>query len=201
MTVPPCTQCGAALSGDVRRECPYCGTAFSIEVRQAVVESAGAMARAEREAPHVRPHRLEILTQELPPGGTARLDAAKFFTGISAVMFVPFLCAFNVIPAWLVPLGFVFLGVRTIKREKAALRAFAEDEVRRVPVRVLEERTEVAGRRRSTRTSYFVTLETSDGTRHEYQADGELAGLVTSEDVGVAFVRDRYLLDFVRVES
>lgn len=48
-------------------------------------------------------------------------------------------------------------------------------------------------------TRYYVTLEFRDGQRRELESRGSLYGQVTKDDVGVAYFRERYLLDFRRV--
>jgi len=50
------------------------------------------------------------------------------------------------------------------------------------------------------RTIYSITLKFSDGEQQEVKANSNLYEEIKKDDVGVAFVRDRYLLDFRKLE-
>lgn len=68
--------------------------------------------------------------------------------------------------------------------------------LQRVPAIVLDKRTEVSS---GDFTYYYVTLELRGGNRQEYNAEGKLYGLVSRDDMGVAYIKDRSLLDFRRL--
>lgn len=195
-----CERCGATAGADSGSHCGYCGSAFPRMAKLIQSEPTDPMARVIDEAPHVRPHRMNVLTLDKPPGGEALVEFWKFWTGLTAVVFVGMLCIANIIPIWLVPLGFVVLGVKQTKKAQRAMRDFLESPLLRQAVRVVDERHGVPqGRRQAGNIVYHVTLETPDGERAEYRTDAELIGLVTPGDVGVAFTRDVHLLDFVRM--
>lgn len=195
-----CERCGATADAETGSHCGYCGSALPRMAKLIQSEPTDPLAMAIEQAPHVRPHRMYVLTLEKPPGGEAVVNFWKIWTGFSAVLFVPFLCAFNIIPVWLMPLAFVILGVKQMKKAQQAMRDFLDAPLLRQAVRVVDERHSVPqGRRRAGTIVYHVTLETPDGERVECQTDAELIGLVTPGDVGVAFTRDVHLLDFVRV--
>jgi len=66
---------------------------------------------------------------------------------------------------------------------------------------VIGERSAVAGRHGSAvYTNYFLTLEFSDGLRHEFPVGPELAGRLSSEDLGAAFILRNNLLEFRRLK-
>lgn len=68
--------------------------------------------------------------------------------------------------------------------------------LQRVAAMILDKRTEVSS---GDYTYYYVTLEIRGGERQEYNADGKLYGLVSHDDMGVAYIKDRSLLDFRRL--
>ena len=52
----------------------------------------------------------------------------------------------------------------------------------------------------SAKINYFVTCETEDGSREEFQlSDGAMYGKMSSGDAGILFLRANYGLDFDRV--
>ncbi len=67
----------------------------------------------------------------------------------------------------------------------------------RVPAMILDKRTEVSS---GDYTYYYVTLELRNGHRQEYAAEGKLYGLVSHDDMGIAYIKDRSLLDFRRLK-
>ncbi len=72
---------------------------------------------------------------------------------------------------------------------------------RSVPAMITGKRTRV---RRSSgtgsgSTTYYVTVEHEDGDRSEVETRGRLYGAIAEGDAGVAYLRDRYLIDFRRL--
>jgi hypothetical protein len=85
---------------------------------------------------------------------------------------------------------------------KGKMDKFESDPARAVPVIVIDKRTDVWGGHgdNSAKTNYFVTCETEDGAREEYQLwDGAMYGKMSSGDAGILFLRSNYGLDFDRV--
>lgn len=75
----------------------------------------------------------------------------------------------------------------------------------RLPARVTGKRQDVrrhsdSSNTTSTTTTYYVTLELEDGERRELESRGRLYGRLSSGDVGVAYLKYRYLLDYERLE-
>lgn len=68
--------------------------------------------------------------------------------------------------------------------------------LQRMPAIVLDKRTDVSS---GDYTHFHVTLELRGGNRQEYDAEGKLYGLVIRDDMGVAYIKDRWLLDFRRL--
>ena len=68
---------------------------------------------------------------------------------------------------------------------------------------VADERVEVSGASKSgsARTSYYATLDFADGSRSEYRVSHGLAGKLARGDVGVAYTKGAWLLDFERLEA
>jgi hypothetical protein len=112
--------------------------------------------------------------------------------------------AMSIIPLFfaIVPIGFVGLGVFLLMKSRKQMKSLDKDPVQTNAVIVVDKRTQVSGGTgdRSASTSYFVTCESEDGSRQEYQVwDGNLYGRMTAGDAGVLFVRAGYGLDFDRV--
>jgi hypothetical protein len=100
------------------------------------------------------------------------------------------------------PIGFIVLGVILFRRAKGKMDKFENDPAQAIPVIVIDKRTDVWGGSgdSSAKTNYYVTCETEDGSREEYQLwDGALYGKLSSGDAGILFVRSNYGLDFDRV--
>lgn len=73
--------------------------------------------------------------------------------------------------------------------------------LRRLPALVVDKRLKVRGGGQSTSayTYYYVTLEFGDGERREFEARGKMYGKIAKNDAGVAYIRNRYLLDYRRL--
>lgn len=99
----------------------------------------------------------------------------------------------------LVPLGFVVIGVLAGGGVLRRIGGFARAPLRREPALVVGERRDVARDDDSSSTSYFVTLEFPDGARRELQTHGPAAGAVSAGDLGVAYLKGDFLLDFQRL--
>jgi hypothetical protein len=142
----------------------------------------------------------------LPQGASIAVVAP-----VSFAMFAALICLIGlaiviaVRPPWLFVLAFAALGLSAVGLGVVgAMRGLAYYRapiVRTIGV-VVRDRTHVFGGDEDTRasTSYYVTLQDRDGTRTEYATHGELAGRVTAGDIGVAFIKSKTLVDFVRLD-
>jgi hypothetical protein len=101
----------------------------------------------------------------------------------------------------LVPLIFGAIGAGIVLVSLLKIVRFSGSMLERPLARIAGERTRVSGggNDQAARTSYYVTLESPDGFRTELEATAKVAGAVSEGDFGVAYVRDRYLLDFARL--
>jgi hypothetical protein len=112
--------------------------------------------------------------------------------------------AFGLIPLFMsiVPLGMAALGIFLFLAVRKKMQTIESAPVVALPVIVADKRTHVygGGNDSSARTDYFVTCESEDGSRKEYQAwDGNLYGRMAPQDAGVLYLRAEYALDFDRV--
>ena len=101
-----------------------------------------------------------------------------------------------------VPLGFVILGIFLVVKTRKKMHSIENDPVQAIAVIVVDKRTHVSGGSgdSSASTSYFLTCETEEGQRKEYQIwDGQMYGRISADDAGILFVRAGYGLDFDRV--
>ena len=97
------------------------------------------------------------------------------------------------------PLVFIGLAVGMAMK---GLR-FANAPIEQQVLVVVDERVEVSGggKNSSARTSYYATLQARDGARVEYQTYGWLAGRIAAGDIGLAFLKGGWLVDFLRLET
>ena len=77
----------------------------------------------------------------------------------------------------------------------ARWRRFKRTPIQRLPAIVLDKRTEVSS---GDYTYYYVTLVKREG-RQEYSAEGNLYGMLSKDDKGVAYIKDSSLLEFSRL--
>lgn len=209
-----CMGCGAAVAADAV-DCPYCGAAMNVAATPPAAPAPDPAAE--------RAERFRRLTESLE---YKRMLAWKP-TSSGPVPGIAFLAVFGLVFAGVAlgmhsfvernfrdvsgrgvvdvvsfaPLAFALIGVgmfvvacvKWSRWRGAPLRAF--------PAIVAAKRSRVIGSRDDTRTEYFVTLETQKGARHEYAADGSFFGVAVEDDLGVAYVRDQWLLGFQRVDG
>ena len=99
----------------------------------------------------------------------------------------------------LFPLVFIGLAVGMALKGLRFHNAPVEQQV----LVVVDERVEVSGgsKNSSARTSYYATLQARDGTRTEYETYGWLAGRIAAGDIGLAFLKGGWLVDFLRLET
>lgn len=103
---------------------------------------------------------------------------------------------FMVVPIFILGAGVVMIGSIIAKTVR-----FANAPVERRTAVVLDERVNVSGGGEDSRatTSYYATLGYQDGNREELQTSGDVAGLITRGDIGVAMVRMNRLVAFYRI--
>lgn len=98
-------------------------------------------------------------------------------------------------------LAFTALGVGLVVYGLFRLIKVSTSRLSRGPAIVVDKRTAVSGGGQSSpaSTTYYITLQLDDSDRHELEVTGKLYGKITKDDAGVAYIRDRYLLDFRRL--
>jgi hypothetical protein len=115
--------------------------------------------------------------------------ALAFLSGIPAPV------AFKVL--WVATTAvFVAIGIGVLVR---AWRYHASPIARAIAI-VVGTRTQISGSSSdgSTSTSYFATLQDRTGARTEVHALGNVVGLLTAGDIGVAYLKSRTLVAFRR---
>lgn len=95
----------------------------------------------------------------------------------------------------------VLVGIGMAVRSLAQARRFVAAPVRHVLAVVVDERVAVRTSGRASITQYHAMLHTRDGARREYLCEGQLAGRIAPNDIGVAFLKEDHLIDFVRLEA
>jgi hypothetical protein len=95
-------------------------------------------------------------------------------------------------------LAFVLGGVRMVER----LVRFRNAPVAKVVAVIVKERTDVTGGSTGSEmhTNYFATLQTRDGARTEYYTYRSLVGRLAVDDIGVAYIKSRTLVEFIRFD-
>jgi hypothetical protein len=141
---------------------------------------------------------LLIFVVALGMGGLFGLFGSQVAGGPGAAMgIIPLLMA-------IVPLGMAGVGVFLFLAVRKKMQTIESAPVVAAPVIVVDKRTHVSGGSgdSSARTDYFVTCETEDGQRKEYQVwDGNLYGRMAPQDAGIVYLRAEYALDFDRVAT
>lgn len=105
-------------------------------------------------------------------------------------------------PEWMlyVFVPICLLGVGAAARSLARAQRFVAAPVRHELAVVVDERVSVSRAGRSAITQYHATLQTRDGKRSEYLCEGQLAGRIAANDIGVAFLKVDHLVDFIRLD-
>lgn len=94
-------------------------------------------------------------------------------------------------------LALLLAGVGAI----ATVVRFRQAPVHRLVAVIVKERTEVTGGNNAgAQTTYFTTLQTRDGHRVELYTYRSLVGRLAVDDIGVAYVKARTLVEFLRFE-
>ncbi|HRX80210.1 MAG TPA: DUF2500 family protein [Pirellulaceae bacterium] len=216
-----CLNCGADIASDAP-SCTYCGSATpASDVRNcaAIFAKIRDSTAFKNRDTHERRERLPKLGAfhkafmlgffAIFIGGAAFMCVAALgMAGVTGIFGSRFAggrgAAFSIAPLIfaLFPLGFVVFGVFMLRAAKAKMNKFENDPTTAILIIVVDKRTHVwgGGGDSSANTHYFVTCETEDGSREEYQVwDGAMYGKMSAGDAGILFVRSKYGLDFDRV--
>lgn len=210
-----CGQCGAPFRAAEERFCSYCGM-------QRPAPSAPVSAPPDRVARFAAARsdpRLKTLMQHVPSTAGHTFGAAfalVFLVGfcVVAALMASAFGAFGGAVGYsiggptaraggalfgLVPLLILGGGIFMLVTVGSRMFRFQSAELERRLARVLDERLEVSGGEHST-TTYFTTLEWEDKTRREFQNHAKLAGKITRDDLGLAYVKGDVLLEFTRLD-
>lgn len=201
-----CASCSGTLSHEMT-ECPYCGavradapiaspppsspTPPTVEERLAAIREQADFATWMRHSPSMTGH---------VAGTGVAVVFLVVFIGVAIFMTTMFQMA--PAPMSYFPLLFVAFGIFGLFSVLKKSASFAKSPLERTPAHVLDERVSVSGggKNSSASTAYYVTLTREDGNRQEFQTTGKIAGVITRDDVGVAYVKGEHLLDFRRVQ-
>ena len=99
-------------------------------------------------------------------------------------------------PFALVPFGMAAIGVFLLLTLVRRAGKLATGELEREPAAVVSQRTS----RGENSSTDHVTLEYENGDREEYQVSRKLAGQLAVGDMGVAYEKGGYLVDFARIQ-
>ena len=81
------------------------------------------------------------------------------------------------------------------------LLAFHNAPIHRHVAVIIKERSEVvASKHTRTQTRYYTTVQLRDGNRIELHTNGSLVGRIAVDDIGVAYVKSRTLVEFIRFD-
>lgn len=201
-----CPNCSAILKRANERFCGFCGTEVPLPASSSAPPSpfGDVPARFAALADHLDRAKAERRRPDDSWIGSAltfRMVFGVFFAAIGLFIGLTFVATLVMAPFSLVPFGFTALGIWIVIDAIRRRRRYAAAPLRRVPALVTGERTQVTGggRNSSARTTYFVTLEDEDGRRREYRTKGSVVGEVSEGDMGIAHVREVYLLGFDRL--
>lgn len=196
-----CDNCGAQVRNRSAAYCEFCGAALpkaptqkpqpfgDLEARFAALEVHPELPAHMRYEPSIGSF---LLPGAMTVGVLAIfLAVTGFMTLFTLAIFPPF----AIFTAAMFAFG-VFLLVKTLNQASK----FTSSKLERRPALVLDERSHVSGSSDSTRTRYYVSLESRDGKREELSTTGQVSGTLTRGDLGIAYIRADTLLDFRRVD-
>jgi hypothetical protein len=200
-----CLNCGAPPLGNESRFCTYCGSELS-SPEEAPRESASPTVQLEARFAALRDYpTFDELCAYVPPTSAATVGlygqviGGGFFTVVATGMtlaFATFAGPMAVVPGIMVVLGvwMTISGLRTAS-------SFTSSPLRSLPATVLGERVKVSGggKNSSASTRYFAMVQDEEGNRKEYAALEKVASKVVANDIGVAFVKGEYLVEFLVV--
>jgi hypothetical protein len=139
-------------------------------------------------------------TRGIAAGHTALGVFGIVFSVIALGMFMFTLMIFG--PFAVFPLIFIVVGVLVAMSGFKKSAKFQSSPLERVKAVVVDERVRISGggRNSSSRTHYFATLQDKENNRQEYMVDEATASTIAPGDIGVAFIKASYMLDFRRIE-
>jgi hypothetical protein len=200
-----CDHCGAAIK-EAGAFCSHCGTRIVRPERaEAGAPSATDPARFDLVAAS---EGLEAARRHEPRVSSFGQIAMPLVMAVFGIFFLVFAAgmfssggppaAFQVL-FMLFPLVFIGLAVAMAMKGLRFHNAPVEQQI----LVVVDERVEVSGggKNSSARTRYYATLQARDGTRAEHETYGWLAGRIAPGDIGVAFLKGGWLVDFLRLET
>lgn len=201
MTSPntKCPQCGARPR-TLAKYCEFCGTQLPLAP---LADSPAVESHEQRFERLEREPAFATLMQKRPSAAGPVANSAFAALFMAGFIVVAGMMTFAFAPAgplMLVPLLILLVGVVLFLRTLGKGAQLATSEMSARPALIAGERTRVDGGGDGPgHTRYFVTLETRDGKRTEFNATGSLVGRVKEGDIGVAYVKADHLVDFERV--
>ena len=203
-----CPNCGAAVARIDSRFCEFCGHELPRPTARPTVSPPSPYGDLEARFAALQQHadlqRLMMMAPRMAGIGCGMVFTIGFFilfVGASLFMFT--VIGATGAPGFLrlVPLFFSVAGVAAAIAILRKMGNFSRAPLQREPALVAGERTEVSGggRDSSSSTDYFITLEFPGGRRREYTTQGKVVGKVSEGDLGVAFLKGDFLLDFERL--
>lgn len=199
-----CSNCGALPPRASARFCEYCGAELPrLEPAPAPPSPFGDLRRRFADL-QAHPDVPELMAYS-PPTGVFGIQTAMsvallvLFGVVGLVVSIAFLGACP--PLGFLPLAVVAIGGFALLKQLTRTEGARNAPLERRPAIVVDERTNVSGggESRSLRTLYYATLEFPDGTRREYDVFANVAGKITRGDMGIAYVKGDYLVQFARV--
>jgi len=198
-----CKECGAAIRRDDGRFCSHCGAALPDRPRISPEEWNTHPARFDEA--EAGPGFGAAMSREAPPPPRGAVLAPLLFGVVWVGMggFITSQFAKDAGAMFLFPLVMVIFGVGLVGTIVVKGVRFARAPVERKVVVVVDKRTQMSGggERSSVTTTYYVTVQTKAGERTELQATADIAGMVTSGDIGVAQLRLSTLVGFARLPA
>jgi len=203
-----CGNCGAAVARLDARYCEFCGHELPRPAAPPPVAPAGPYGDVEARFAALQQHaelqRLMLQVPKVAGIGCGMVFTVGFFVVfIGVAVFMLGVMGETGAPGFMkiVPLFFIIAGGGAAIAMVRRMSNFSRAPLQREPAMVVGERTEVSGggRNSSSSTTYFVSLEFPGGRRNEYRTQGPVVGKVSDGDVGVAYLKGEFLVDFERL--
>jgi len=206
--VPPerrCSNCGALPGTHEARYCEYCGKPLPLPIATppaaAPSPSADVAERFRRLQADPELSALLAMRPAVPSRKGVIIGSLfflVFFLGVGLFVTAGFFFFFP--PLALLPLSILGFGAFVVLRHVARTASLSQSPLDSTPALIVDERTRLGGGQGNSgaQTRYFATLEFPDGHRMEAEVPDQLAGQITTGDMGIAYLQQDSLVAFER---
>jgi len=199
-----CVHCGASVAAGSGRFCSHCGLALPDAPRITADEYRTHADRYRAVASHPRypdaMARTPRVSSKIPETLMLVLMLAFGVGGVSFIIGEILGSSRQPRELVILPAMFGVAWVGAIGQRLFDIWRFVRAPMVRVIAVIVDERTEVSGggENSSASTTYYATLQLEAGRRVELTTEGNVAGMISRGDIGVAYTKGGQLITFDR---